>query len=100
MAFVVKQASDDVQILYLIKNTLGFGQVIIQSKSQRIHRYVINDLVNIQLICLIFQNNMVFPIRAAKFQAFLSNINIKLLKKNISPLENSTTTLLPTLTDH
>lgn len=91
LAFVITQSTEDVQILNYIKNNLGFGKVIKQSVKQNTHRYVIQDIKNLSLISEIFNGNMVFPTRNARFLTFLSSLNEKLLKQNmitINPLNN------------
>ena len=83
LAFVVTQSTTDVQSLNYIKEKIGFGKVIKQSIKQKTHRYVVQDIKNLFLICLLFNGNMVFPTRNAKFLIFLSSLNEKLLKKNL-----------------
>jgi LAGLIDADG endonuclease len=90
LAFVVTQSTKDVKSLNYIKDNLGFGKVIKQSVKQNTHRFVIQDIKNLYLICLLFNGNMVFPTRKARFLTFLSYFNEKLLKQNlvnISPLD-------------
>ena len=90
LAFVVTQSTTDINSLNYIKDTLGFGRVIKQSVKQNTHRFVIQDVKNLYLICLLFNGNMVFPTRKARFLTFLSFFNEKLLKKNlvtITPLD-------------
>jgi hypothetical protein len=63
----------------------------VQSSKQKTHRFIVQDTKNIFLICLLFNGNMVFPTRYARFLTFLSKFNEKLLKNNstiISPLNN------------
>ena len=60
LQFVITQSSSDVQVLNYIKTNLGFGKVIQQSKSNHTHRFIVQDVSNILLICLIFNGNMVF----------------------------------------
>ena len=60
LQFVITQSSSDVQVLNYIKTNLGFGKVIQQSKSNNTHRFIVQDVSNILLICLIFNGNMVF----------------------------------------
>lgn len=101
LQFVVSQSSDDVQILYYIKNNLYLGQVIIQSKANRVHRYILQDFKSIHLICLLFNGNIVLPTRNAKFICFLSAFNEKVLKKNLfSPIIPIYKTNFPTLSDY
>jgi len=83
LAFVITQSTTDIKSLNLIKDTLGFGSVIKQSVKQNTHRFVIQDIKNLYLICLIFNGNMVLPTRNARFLTFLSSFNEKLLRRNL-----------------
>lgn len=63
LQFVITQSSSvalRVQVLNYIQTNLGFGKVIQQSKSNHTHRFIVQDVSNILLICLIFNGNMVF----------------------------------------
>lgn len=86
LSFVITQSTYDIKVLNYIKNKLCFGAVIIQSKKQETHRYVVQDMKNIYLLCLLFNGNMVFPTRNARFVTFLSFFNEKLLKKGFTPI--------------
>jgi LAGLIDADG endonuclease len=99
LSFVITQSTEDVQILNYIKNKLGFGKVIKQSIKGNTHRFVIQDKNNITLICLLFNGNMVFPSRNARFLTFLSTFNEKLLKLNLPINIPKINTILPSLTD-
>ena len=73
--------------------------MIKQSIKQNTHRFVIQDFKNLYLICLLFNGNMVFPTRKARFLIFLSTFNERLIRKNLNtiiPLDNCVT---PTLED-
>nr|YP_010846170.1 LAGLIDADG homing endonuclease [Cyathus stercoreus]WEV87357.1 LAGLIDADG homing endonuclease [Cyathus stercoreus] len=102
LQFVITQSTSDVEVLYNIKNKLGFGKVILQSQSGNTHRFVVQDIRNLLLICLIFNGNMVFPTRNARFLRFLDTFNerslrIALKKETLEPI---TSTILPTLKDN
>ena len=99
LAFVITQSSLDVKTLNYIQKNLGFGKVIKQSVKQNTHRFVIQDIKNLYLICLIFNGNMVFPTRNARFLTFLSSINEKLLKKNIETIKPLNNCIKPSLND-
>ena len=99
LSFVITQSTDDVQILNYIKNNLGFGKVIKQSKKAKTHRFVIQDFKNIFLICLLFNWNMIFPSRNARFLTFLCSFNEKLLKQNLPIIKPKLNTNLPSLND-
>jgi LAGLIDADG endonuclease len=99
LAFVITQSTTDVKSLFYIKDTLGFGKVIKQSVKQNTHRFVIQDSQNLYLICLLFNGNMVFPTRKARFLTFLSAFNEKLLKKNLITITPLDICLTPSLKD-
>lgn len=100
-SFVITQSSTDLQVLRYIQVTLGFGSVIVQSLGGHTHRFVVQDKVGIRLLCILFNGNLVFPVRQGKFLVFLAGFNqyishgcIKL--PTITPI---LTTVLPTLQD-
>jgi len=99
LSFVITQSTLDIQCLNYIKDNLGFGKVIKQSVKQSTHRYVVQDNKNLFLICLIFNGNMVFPTRNARFLTFLSSFNEKLLKKNFTTIAHSDVCSIPSLKD-
>ena len=99
LSFVITQSTKDVQILNYIKNNLGFGKVIKQSIKGNTHRFVIQDKNNLFLICLLFNGNMVFSSRNARFLTFLSSFNEKLLRNNLITLTPLDTCVTPSLKD-
>lgn len=100
LQFVITQSSVDVQVLYYIMENLGFGKVIQQSKSIKTHRFIVQDISNIFLICLIFNGNMVFFTRNSRFLTFLSVYNDLALRMKLQIINPVFNTLLPTLQDH
>lgn len=78
---------------------MGFGKVIKQSVKQNTHRFVVQNITNIYLICLLFNGNMVFPSRKARFLTFLSSFNEKLLKKNLVTITPLDVCVYPSLKD-
>ena len=100
LAFVITQSTTDIKSLNYIKENLGFGNVIKQSVKQNTHRFVIQDLKNLYLICLIFNGNMVFPTRKARFLIFLSSLNEKLLRRNLVTIPPLDVCVEPTLNDN
>jgi hypothetical protein len=99
LSFVITQSTADIQILNYIKNNLGFGKIIKQSVKQNTHRFVVQDINNLILICLIFNGNMVFPTRHARFLTFLSSFNERLMKKNLNIIVPINSCILPSLKD-
>nr|YP_010977143.1 LAGLIDADG endonuclease [Daedalea dickinsii]WNZ34348.1 LAGLIDADG endonuclease [Daedalea dickinsii] len=99
LSFVITQSTEDIQILNYIKVNLGFGKVIKQSIKANTHRFVIQDFKNIVLISLLFNGNMIFPSRNARFITFLSAFNEKLLKQNLPYIIPKFKSNLPSLND-
>ena len=99
LSFVITQSTRDINSLNYIKDSLNFGKVIKQSVKQNTHRYVVQDVKNLSLICLIFNGNMGFPTRNARFLTFLSSLNEKLLKMSLVSIEPIQTCIVPTLSD-
>ncbi len=101
LSFVITQSSSDVAILYYIRDVLGFGSVIVQSKTSNTHRFVVQDKANLWLICQLLNGNLVFPIRQGKFLSFLAAFN-QYISTGYIRLPSITailTTVLPTLQD-
>jgi len=99
LSFVITQSTYDIGVLNYIKDNLCFGKVIVQSKIQKTHRYVVQDINNIYLLCLLFNGNMVFPTRNARFITFLSFFNERLLKKGLIPIPLINNYVSPSLND-
>lgn len=101
LSFVITQSTSDVNVLNYIKDNLGFGKIIVQSLNQKTHRFVIQDYKNLYLICLLFNGNMIFPTRNARFLTFISFFNERILKriKYLEPISPITSCILPSLDD-
>ena len=99
LSFVITQSSSDIETLNYIKDNLGFGKIIKQSVKQNTHRFIVQDIKNLYLICLLFNGNIVFPTRNARFLIFLSSFNERLIRKNINTITSYETCVIPTLED-
>lgn len=99
LSFVITLSTIDIYSLNYIKDNLGFGKVIVQSYKQKTHRFIVQDVKNLTLISLIFNGNMVFPTRNARFLTFLSSFNERLLKNNMDTIKPKINTIIPTLQD-
>jgi len=99
LAFVITQSTMDIECLNFIKDNLGFGKVIKQSIKNNTHRFVVQDIKNLIILCNLFNGNMVFPTRNAKFMIFISAVNEKLLKKNMDKISIIDNLVLPSLND-
>lgn len=100
LQFIITQSSVDVQVLYYIKEKLGFGKVIQESKINKTHRFIVKDISNIFLMCLIFNGNMVFFTKNSRFLTFLSVYNDLALRMKLIIINPIFNTVLPTLQDH
>ena len=99
LSFVITQSTTDIECLNFIKDNLGFGKVIKQSIKNNTHRFVVQDINNLIIICNLFNGNMIFPTRNARFLIFISAVNEKLLKKNMKIIPLKSNTVLPSLSD-
>lgn len=100
IAIVVTQSIKDLNILNLIKNNLNMGNIILQSKKDITYRWVVNKKRDIYLLSLIFNGNLVLPLKYTKFGIFLIKLNEKLLKNNESLITLESNCKLPTLNDY
>jgi len=71
--FVITQDTRDIQILYMIKEVLGFGNVIKQSNTTS--RYVVQDKKGLYLISLLFNGNLVSRNKYISYKLFNKSIN-------------------------
>lgn len=79
LSFVITQSTEDIQVLYKICNTLGFGSVITQ--GPRTSRFVLQNLGDLFKILLILNGNLMLPSRQKKFRKFLDAFNQKVFKR-------------------
>lgn len=93
ISFVITQK--DVAILNYIKENLGFGSVLLQSKKQKTYRFVVQDINSLITIAKIFNGNIVLPHRFSKFQIFLAYLNKKLIRSNNLIIPNMNLVLPP-----
>lgn len=95
----IAQSSKNIQVLNYIKENLGLGSIVSSSKKGT-HIFRLQGTKNIYLLCNLFNGNMVFPTRQARFLTFLSFFNEKLLKKNIlEPIIPIIQNVTPSLND-
>lgn len=67
--FVVTQSCHDVEILYYIQKSLGFGKVYKQ--GARTSRFVVQDRSGLYILFSLFNGNLVFPRRKAQFKRWV-----------------------------
>ena len=88
LQFVIVQGKANVDVLYKIRDRLGFGRVI--KKSERVYRYIVQKKSEIKLIICLFNGNIVLPTRKAQFATFIQTYNNRPLGPHRKPfiLEN------------
>ena len=81
----------DIKILYKIKANLGFGQVFKYVQNNKIYaRYIVQDKKNCERLAHIFNGNLVLNKTNARFQIWIKELNINLLKtKGFINLDNA-----------
>ena len=92
--FIITQSKNDIQVLEFIKHNLGFGRVINQGKNTS--RFIVEDIANVRLIIALFNGNLVFPLRQAKFTLFLEAFN---KRSRYQVIEFIPSLVVPTLND-
>lgn len=101
LSFIITQSSINLNILNYIKNNLNMGNIIIESKKNKIYKFIIKNKQDIFLICLLFNGNMILPTKHIRFIQFLSRFNEYSIKYNkfniIKPINE---TILPSLNDY
>jgi hypothetical protein len=99
LQFVITQGSDDVQVLHMICDTLGFGKVIKQGK--RTSRFIVQDKRGLELIVSLFNGNLILPTRQRQFIEFIKAYNSKANngKIKVSVITPIQSTILPSLSD-
>lgn len=93
--FVITQNTSDIQVLNKILEVFGFGNVMKQIATTS--RYVVKDILNIELLILLFNGNLVFPLKQSSFTLFLEAFN-KRTKGDIIPFIPNL--VIPTLHDY
>jgi hypothetical protein len=71
--FVLTQDTRDIQVLYMIKETLGFGKVIKQSVTTS--RFIVQDKKGLYLLSLLFNGNLVTKRKHLSFKKFNAAFN-------------------------
>jgi LAGLIDADG endonuclease len=97
LAFAVVQSTSDINILYYIQETLGFGKVI--SQSAKASRYVTQSKREIEIIISLFNGNIILPTRKIQLNKFIKGFNSWVVKGNIrlEPVVFIDNTIFPSL---
>ncbi len=99
ISFVITQDTRDIQVLYMIKDVLGFGKVIKQGKTTS--RYVVQDKKGLYLLSLLFNGNLVTNNKQIDFKLFNLAFNKYSNKGRIifEQITYSPLIIIPTLED-
>jgi Cytochrome C and Quinol oxidase polypeptide I/LAGLIDADG endonuclease len=94
LSFIITQGEKAKNILYVIKEHLGFGNVIKQ--GPKVYRYVVQDKKALALIISLFNGNIVLPTRKQQFNKFIIAYN---LKKKVIQIDYINRNLYASLSD-
>jgi len=94
LAFVITQGVKNKQVLYNIKDCLGFGTVIKQ--GPKVYRYIVQNKKELLLICYLFNGNIVLPTIKQQFNKFLTAYN---QKKKVTKINYINSNMSPSLND-
>lgn len=96
--YVITQSTKDIQILKYIQRTLGFGHIMKQGKTTS--RFVVKNKNDLLLIILLFNGNLVFPLRQRKFNLFLERYNEYSIRHNLPIIPFISDIIKPTINDY
>lgn len=88
LMFVITQSNYNIEILHEIKQHLGVGRVIVQSKALNASRYIVQDQIGLSLIVSLFNGNLILPSRQIGFVKFIAAYN-NIIDPNKSPDSNN-----------
>ena len=99
LSFVITQSTSDIQVLYFIVETLGFGKVIRQSATTS--RFSVQNKKEIELIVSLFNGNLILPSKKKSFELFLLAFNSwgSQGKLRLDEVELINSEILPSLND-
>lgn len=97
--FVITQSTKDIQILKYIQKTLGFGNILKQGKTTT-SGFVVKNKDDLLLIILLFNGNLVFPLRQRKFNLFLERYNDYSFRHNLPIIPFISELITPTINDY
>lgn len=89
--FEIILSSKDLYILNYIKNNLNMGNIILVSNkcpttklsgTNKTYKFIINNYIDIYLICLLFNGNMILPLKNIKLIKLILSYNEFILKYN------------------
>jgi hypothetical protein len=75
LEFKITQSSTDVDVLFYIKEELGFGSVVKQCQKSNMHQYRVRDKENIGKIIEIFNGRLQLKKRKEQFEKWVQEYN-------------------------
>ena len=85
--FKITQSSNDAQVLFFIKKTLGFGSVSIQDKTNKTHQYRVRHKQGLLKIIELFNGKVKTESKSIKFRNWIRCFN-EIHKENVVFYEN------------
>lgn len=95
----ITQSLKDIEVLEYIRDNLNMGGININSRKNQTYNYNIYKKRDIYLLCLLFNSNMVLPMKSIKLSIFISKLNELLLKNNERIIYYKYEVKLPSLND-
>lgn len=99
LRLTLTQSFKDKDILEYIRDNLNMGGININSIKNQTYNYNIYKRRDIYLLCLLFNGNMVLPIKTIKLGIFINKLNELLLKNNERIIYYKYEVRLPSLND-
>ncbi|YP_004021596.1 hypothetical protein CajifM_p09, partial (mitochondrion) [Candida jiufengensis] len=97
---IMVQSYKDKKVLQYIQNNFNMGTIAMHSSKDKTTSWSVKNTKHMYLLCLLFNGNLVLPIRLLTFIGFISKINIKLFKNNEDIIKMNLNVITPTLNDH
>lgn len=75
VSFQITQSQIDVQVLYRVRQLLGFGRVVQQDAQNNTWRFCVRDRNNLRKLIFLFNGNLVLEKNYKRFYSFVSAFN-------------------------
>ena len=100
LCFVITQSTMDINVLYYIRDIIGFGKVTPQ--SLKTSRFVTQSKKELEILIGLFNGNIILPLRKTKLEFFIQSFNTwvtkgKIKLNKVQYIQNNT--ILPTLSN-
>jgi LAGLIDADG endonuclease len=75
LVFIITQSRKNINILYCIREILGFGKVIIQSAGVSRYGYIVQNKKEIEVLISLFNGNIILPTKQEQLRYFIIGFN-------------------------